>query len=48
VSLGREPERRAALAAKIRERADVLFEDPRVVREFERFLREAPEANPRA
>ncbi|HYR34863.1 MAG TPA: hypothetical protein VEQ87_11270, partial [Burkholderiales bacterium] len=41
VSIAREPERRAALGAKIRERSDALFEDTRVVREFERFFRDA-------
>ena len=41
VSLGREPERRAALRARIGERSRELFEDSRVVREFERFFREA-------
>ena len=39
VSLGREPERRAALSARILERSSALFEDDRVVREFERFFR---------
>ena len=41
VRLGREPERRAALSARIVERSDALFEDMQVVREFERFFREA-------
>jgi predicted O-linked N-acetylglucosamine transferase (SPINDLY family) len=41
VSLGREPDRRAALRAKIRGRSAALFEDMQVVREFERFFREA-------
>jgi len=41
VSLGRDEERRAALRRKIRERSSLLFEDMRVVREFERFFREA-------
>jgi protein O-GlcNAc transferase len=41
VALGRERDRREALSAKIRERSDALFEDVQVVREFERFFREA-------
>ena len=41
VSLGREPDRREALSARIRERSAALFEDVQVVREFERFFREA-------
>jgi protein O-GlcNAc transferase len=40
VSLGREPDRRATLRAKIRERSEALFDDPQVVCEFERFFRE--------
>ena len=41
VSLGRERDRRQALSRKILERSEVLFEDARVVREFERFFRAA-------
>ena len=41
VSLGRDRDRRHALSRKILERKDVLFEDRRVVSEFERFFREA-------
>src|SRR5205085_8312978 len=41
VSLGRERDRRQALSRKILERSEVLFEDAHVVREFERFFREA-------
>ena len=41
VALGRERDRRDALRRQIRERSAVLFEDGHVVREFERFFREA-------
>ena len=41
VALGQDRDRRATLQGEIRERCPVLFEDMRVVQEFERFFREA-------
>jgi predicted O-linked N-acetylglucosamine transferase (SPINDLY family) len=41
VRIGTEPDYARDLRARIRERNEVLFEDPRVVREFERFFHEA-------
>jgi predicted O-linked N-acetylglucosamine transferase (SPINDLY family) len=41
VALGSDPDRRRAAHEALVERGSVLFEDARVVREFERFFREA-------
>lgn len=41
LELGRDRERRRHAAGEILRRSGVLFEDPRVVREFERFFAEA-------
>ena len=41
LELGRDPERRRHVATQIAARSGVLFEDPRVVSEFERFFAEA-------
>jgi len=48
VELGTNPRSRAALRSRILERNAALYRDPRVIREFERFFREAAGMGTRA